>query len=424
MKKKLFKSLIIIVIIILIVILFAFGKEIFKNIQVKLSNAVEEPKAQLEETTNDEENIDDNEKDINLTGQIKKRDGTEYETELSFQGKMCIKSIENMETGEKIENETGEDFLSIKTNIKEEKDKKNTYKIEMASGLVENVEFYIQDFIPKDNEPPTNPVIEKWPEETTIKKGRNVTITATSQDPNNDEIEYVWEGRPNETDIYSIGQHTVRVKAIDLYGAESEWSECSFEVINVEAATITTELSNNGSTNFNIKGNGNKTTYSDRGYSTVLKVNGNTSDIISGTGTLDNVKLTTKLEYINDGNYIKISYIINNQSEENKTIGIATHADIMINNDDKATITNITGNRGFYMTDGSYNYKVMLRDTANVTNVDTYWFGKYSDRTNHLWDSSSISQLVNVDSGMAYSWNNRTIAPGEEQIYTSIIGLE
>lgn len=49
----------------------------------------------------------------------------------------------------------------------------------------------IADLIPEGNKPPTTPIISAWPEETTIKKNRNVTLTATSQDPNNDEIEYV-----------------------------------------------------------------------------------------------------------------------------------------------------------------------------------------------------------------------------------------
>lgn len=283
----------------------------------------------------------------------------------------------------------------------------------------------IADLIPEGNKPPTTPVISAWPEETTIKKNRNVTLTATSQDPNNDEIEYVWEGRQEETCVYDIGEHTVKVKAVDLYGAESDWQTYTFKVVDVEAATISFTLSTNGSTNFNIKGNGNKTTYSDMGYSTVLKVGTSETNITNGTGSNNGVTLNTTLENINDGNYVKITYKVKNTTSEKKTIGIATHADIMINNDDRATITNISGDRGFTMTDGTYNYKVMLRNTQMVTDVDTYWFGQYGQRTSHLWDSNGITNpLTGVDSGMVYSWKDRKIAAGETQEYISIIGLE
>lgn len=113
--------------------------------------------------------------------------------------------------------------------------------------------------------------------------------------------------------MYDIGEHTVKVKAVDLYGAESDWQTYTFKVVDVEAATISFTLSTNGSTNFNIKGNGNKTTYSDMGYSTVLKVGTSETNITNGTGSNNGVTLNTTLENINDGNYVKITYKVRTQ---------------------------------------------------------------------------------------------------------------
>lgn len=366
----------------------------------------------------------DTEKEKYIMGKIEQRNGKNYQINLEVSADKCIKEIEDLETNQITQIANEENHLKLNTVITAQKNKEYNYKIVMASGLEKTEKFKVEDFIPANNKAPTKPVIDKWPEDSSIKKNRNVTIKATSQDEDMDKIEYVWEGRTNETSTYSIGKHIIRVKAVDLYGEESEWSECEFEVINVEAATVTSNISTNGNTNFNIRGNGNKTTYSDIGYSTVLKVNDNQTNITNGKGACDNVQLITSLEKVNDGNYIKIVYEVENLSNTVKTIGIATHADIMINNDDRATITNMNGNRGFTMTDGTYNYKVMLKNTANVTDVDTYWFGNYSQRMENLWNNSNIQVLTGVDSGMAYSWKDKKIKSGEKQIYTSIIGLE
>ena len=175
--------------------------------------------------------------------------------------------------------------------------------------------------------------------------------------------------------------------------------------------------------NFNIWGEGVQTTYGDHGYNTVLNVNGSETNIKNGTGSLNGVNLITNLTNISDGNYVKVEYIVTNNNNSSATIGIATHADIQIASNDRAPIDNISGNRGFTMSDGSHIFRFIGRDSYGVTNVDTYWFGTYNDRQANMWNTSYTYDGSNTDSGMAYSWKNRSIGPGETQKYSVIIGV-
>ena len=181
--------------------------------------------------------------------------------------------------------------------------------------------------------------------------------------------------------------------------------------------------------NFNIWGDSVQTTYSDKGYFSVLNVNGTEANIKNCSGSLNGVSVQTKLSYISNGNYVKISFEATNTSGSAKTIGIATYADIQIANNDYAPITNLSGNRGFTMTDETkYTFTFLGRNSYGVTDVDTYWFGQYQIREENKWNNSqtfdygSESQRKG-DSGMAFSWKNRTIQNGEKLIFSVAIGI-
>lgn len=179
--------------------------------------------------------------------------------------------------------------------------------------------------------------------------------------------------------------------------------------------------------NFNIWGEGVQTTYGDHGYDTVLSVDGSETNIKNGTGSLDGVTIKTNLNNISEGNYAKVEYEIRNTNNYAVTIGIATYADIQIDDNDYAPIENLSGNRGFTMSDGNHIFRFIGRDSYGVTDVDTYWFGTYNDREANKWNASYTYDgnggNRDLDSGMAYSWKNRSIGPGETQKYSAIIGV-
>ena len=181
--------------------------------------------------------------------------------------------------------------------------------------------------------------------------------------------------------------------------------------------------------NFNIWGDSVQTTFSDKGYFSVLNVNGTEANIKNCSGSLNGVSVQTKLSYISNGNYVKISFEATNTSGSAKTIGIATYADIQIANNDYAPITNLSGNRGFTMTDGTkYTFTFLGRNSYGVTDVDTYWFGQFQIREENKWNNSQTYVYGSTterqgDSGMAFSWKNRTIQNGEKLIFSVAIGI-
>ena len=181
--------------------------------------------------------------------------------------------------------------------------------------------------------------------------------------------------------------------------------------------------------NFNIWGDSVQTTFSDKGYFSVLNVNGTEANIKNCSGSLNGVSVQTKLSYISNGNYVKISFEATNTSGSTKTIGIATYADIQIADNDYAPITNLSGNRGFTMTDGTkYTFTFLGRNSYGVTDVDTYWFGQFQLREENKWNNSQTFDYGSEserkgDSGMAFSWKNRTIQNEEKLIFSVAIGI-
>ena len=64
-----------------------------------------------------------------------------------------------------------------------------------------------------------------------------VDIKATANDADGDATTLEYEGTTSDN-YYSVGSHTVRVRAKDIAGAYSPWVEKSFTVVN-SAPTVT-----------------------------------------------------------------------------------------------------------------------------------------------------------------------------------------
>ena len=72
----------------------------------------------------------------------------------------------------------------------------------------------------------------------TVKDGKFfVDIKATANDEDGDATTLEYEGTTSDN-YYSVGTHTVRVRAKDIAGAYSPWAEKSFTIVN-SAPTVT-----------------------------------------------------------------------------------------------------------------------------------------------------------------------------------------
>src|SRR6056297_134027 len=207
---------------------------------------------------------------------------------------------------------------------------------------------------------------------------------------------------------------------------------------------------------FDIKGYFNgawkKVTYKDLGFTTILKeidaeaaaanrydylyssgisihASGNPY-VISRSALTKGSSLTVDIDYnyLYDGAVIQMVYTVHNTGSEAVTFSMASGGDIMIGSDDYATITPFNG--GFkitsqYASDGYAQLNFWGGAAiAGVTEVDSYWYGYYGKyRNNYFTDLSPKTTLSGVDSGCAWSWQNRTIAGGETQTYSVMLGV-
>jgi len=119
----------------------------------------------------------------------------------------------------------------------------------------------------------------------TVKDGKFfVDIKATAADADGDTTTLEYEGRTSDN-YYSVGTHTVRVRAKDIAGAYSPWMEKSFTIVN-SAPTVTltvtpTRTVKDGKFFVDIKATANDAD----GDATTLEYEGTTNDNYYSVGT-------------------------------------------------------------------------------------------------------------------------------------------
>ncbi len=186
---------------------------------------------------------------------------------------------------------------------------------------------------------------------------------------------------------------------------------------------VTMQFLVHSSADFDIKGGGIQTTYSNNGYATVLKVGSTQGNVVSGNGTVAGVTCKTTGTLVNGGSYVKVNYQLINTNNTAVTVSLASHADTQVGSDDRAAISTLSNNRGLSMSDGTNTFQLLFAKTYGVTDIDTFWFGKYSDRTSNLWNQATITSLTNTDSGLVYAWQNRTIEANSEINLSVLFGV-
>lgn len=149
--------------------------------------------------------------------------------------------------------------------------------------------------------------------------------------------------------------------------------------------------------------------------------------------------------------FLQINISVKNTNSYAKEISLATCSDIQVADDDNAT-TFFNGN-GFTMTnmycETSDNYhggtipaatlNVYAKDVPGyVTDADAVYIGHFVYRKEHVWLNNVLGDKATnynkykhggtsgegeLDSGFSIAWKNRTIAAGQTQTYSYIIGI-
>lgn len=177
------------------------------------------------------------------------------------------------------------------------------------------------------------------------------------------------------------------------------------------------------------------------------------------TAGLDSAAVTVTPTIINGGAYVKVLYTVTNNGETPITEGkLAVHSDIQIGDNDDAAIEIICDNSGkaigFRMIDdhkvddkedctsSGAQLNLYFAGTGGVTNADTYWFGYYSHRQDNAFvtisdetvnsgnknkyekdENGNYIKLSNIDSGIAFSWQNIELAAGESKEFSWVINV-
>ena len=81
----------------------------------------------------------------------------------------------------------------------------------------------------------TAPVIESFTANATrnMKDGRfYADLSAVASDPDGDAVHLEWSSEYQQDGYYEVGTHTIRVRAVDEWGAASAWESRTIEFIN------------------------------------------------------------------------------------------------------------------------------------------------------------------------------------------------
>ena len=123
-----------------------------------------------------------------------------------------------------------------------------------------------------------------------------------------------------------------------------------------------------------------------------------------------------------DGYFVKITYFIRNiTGTEINGFKFGASADVQIGNVDYAPIRKTE--YGLELSDGTNTFALLLNDGYVETPVTTKWFGGYLSAASNVYNNIDSDSLTETDSGVSYSWQNITIAPGEIKSYEVVLGV-
>ena len=181
----------------------------------------------------------------------------------------------------------------------------------------------------------------------------------------------------------------------------------------ISGTTVMAQMT--GTTSFNIRGlDGSKdyqTTFRNAGYRTAASVDGGPLQDNAGSLLAPGLKLNVQLA--NEGeNFIRVTYTLSNTGAKAHTVKLGTHADVMIDRNDRAPIyaTEQGGNRLSMSGASINNYAFKLI----ADSCSTIWYGFYRNRTENCFTNMTErgpNKIYRGDSGLAYAWNI-SISPG------------
>lgn len=162
------------------------------------------------------------------------------------------------------------------------------------------------------------------------------------------------------------------------------------------------------------------TTFMDKGYRSWIEVDGTSRE---GTGgqLRDGLTYDITPSLVYGGRYVKITYTVVNTGSKTYTFRVGSSADVMIDNNDRAPVVGLTGGGGLVMS-GSPKNKYTFNLVA--PSADTLWYGYWRTAGKNVFnDREDKTSVYDKDSGMAWSWKDEVIKPGQTWERSVLIGV-
>lgn len=121
--------------------------------------------------------------------------------------------------------------------------------------------------------------------------------------------------------------------------------------------------------------------------------------------------------------FVRYSYYVWNKGNSAVNgFNLAAVADVQIGDDDYADVTmgNEDGNKFVTMSDGEHEFRLYYEGDG-ITKTSTIWTGRYGKREENMYVNNPANQS-GIDSAIAFSWKNKTIAANSVEQFTVLLG--
>jgi hypothetical protein len=119
-------------------------------------------------------------------------------------------------------------------------------------------------------------------------------------------------------------------------------------------------------------------------------------------------------------NAVLLAFKFVNKNSTPEIVDISVFGDVSISINDFAPFETIAEN-GFTTWSDPYRLTVICLNYSLVSSVTTYWFGPSESVSSMCWTQTAESSLSGVDSGLAFSWQNILLSPGESKTVAVIV---
>jgi hypothetical protein len=166
---------------------------------------------------------------------------------------------------------------------------------------------------------------------------------------------------------------------------------------------------------FNVYGeiNGTQVRTSFAGYTALLAINGDQVQMFSTKpANLSAVVLSLGYHYLST-NALLLGLQVENFNDSTQTVDVAITADILFGGHDDAPCHAIPGGHGFSMLSDLDEFTFITGGYSLVTDASTFWFGRFSNRSDNIWNQVQELSFAGADSAMAFSWQDIVLLPGQ-----------